>query len=119
MNGRDRVRAALIHEPADRVPIILGASNTTSMQVGAYRELKAHLGLDLPDRYLYDWPELGTAVIDEVALERLHSDVRAETTLVMGTPWARTTVSCSPRIIRSRTTYRRRTSWRWWTRLCD
>jgi uroporphyrinogen decarboxylase len=76
MNGRERVRAAVSHDPADRVPIILGASNATSMQMGAYRKLKDYLGLDRRDRYLYDWPELGTAAIDEVVLERLHSDVR-------------------------------------------
>jgi uroporphyrinogen decarboxylase len=34
------------------------------------------LGVDSPDEYLYDWPELGAAKIDESILERLHSDVR-------------------------------------------
>lgn len=76
MNARERVLAAINLEPADRVPIVLGASNATSMQMGAYQRLKEHLDLDLPDRYLYDWPELGTAAIDEVVLQRLHSDVR-------------------------------------------
>jgi uroporphyrinogen decarboxylase len=76
MNPRERVLAAIDHKPTDRVPIVLGASNATSMQMGAYRELKKHLGLDLPDRYLYEWPELGTAAIDELVLQRLHSDVR-------------------------------------------
>jgi uroporphyrinogen decarboxylase len=76
MNGRERVLAALNHQPPDRIPIVVGASNATSMQMGAYRNLKKHLDLNFADRYLYDWPELGAAAIDEVVLERLHSDVR-------------------------------------------
>jgi uroporphyrinogen decarboxylase len=76
VNGRERVIAAINHEPTDRVPIVLGVSNATSLQMGAYRSLKGHLDLDLPDRYLYEWPELGTAAVDEVVLQRMHSDVR-------------------------------------------
>lgn len=76
MNSRSRVLAALNHQPTDRPPIVLGVSNATSIQMDGYRRLKQHLGLDLPDRYLYDWPELGTAAIDEVILQRLYSDVR-------------------------------------------
>ena len=34
------------------------------------------LGFEAEEKYLYDWPELGTAAIDEAVLERLHSDVR-------------------------------------------
>jgi uroporphyrinogen decarboxylase len=34
------------------------------------------LGIEAPDDSLYDWPELGTALIDEETLERLGSDVR-------------------------------------------
>ena len=42
-----------------------------------YRELKQLLGIDAPDQYIYDWPELGTAAVDEQTMRRLHSDVRA------------------------------------------
>ena len=42
----------------------------------AYRRLKDFLGVQAEDRYLYDWPELGSALIDEAVLQRLHSDVR-------------------------------------------
>jgi uroporphyrinogen decarboxylase len=41
-----------------------------------YRELKSLLGVEAPDDYLYDWPELGTAAIDEETMVRLGSDVR-------------------------------------------
>src|SRR4030095_6721444 len=76
LTSRERVQAVLNHEIPDRVPIVLGASNATGISVPAYRNLKRHLGFEAEDKYLYDWPELGTAAIDEVILERLHSDVR-------------------------------------------
>jgi uroporphyrinogen decarboxylase len=41
-----------------------------------YRGIKDIIGVQAPDRYLYDWPELGTAAIDEETMRRLHSDVR-------------------------------------------
>lgn len=76
MSGRDRVLAALNHEEPDRVPIVIGASNATGMKVAPYHGLKRLLGLDSEDRYIYDWPELGTILPDEAVLERLHADVR-------------------------------------------
>jgi uroporphyrinogen decarboxylase len=76
MTSRDRVLTALAHEQPDRVPIIIGTSNTTGVKMGAYRRLKARLDIDSLDRYIYDWPELGTAALDEAALVRLRSDAR-------------------------------------------
>jgi uroporphyrinogen decarboxylase len=76
MTSRDRVLAAINHEEPDRVPIVIGASNATGMKVAPYHGLKRLLGLDGEDRYIYDWPELGTVLPDEAVLERLHSDVR-------------------------------------------
>ncbi len=58
------------------MPIILGVSNATGIKMQPYRELKELLGIDAPDDYLYSWPELGTAQLDETMLERLHVDVR-------------------------------------------
>jgi uroporphyrinogen decarboxylase len=76
MTSRDRVLTSLAHEQPDRVPIIIGTSNTTGVKMAAYRRLKVTLGIDAPDRYIYDWPELGTAALDEAALVRLRSDAR-------------------------------------------
>jgi uroporphyrinogen decarboxylase len=76
MTPRERVRAALRHEETDRVPIVLGPSNATGIKMGPYRELKRRLGIDAPDAYLYRWPELGTAEVDEATLVRLGTDVR-------------------------------------------
>ena len=74
--ARDRVLTALAHQQPDRVPIVLGVSNATGIKMGAYRALKTRLGIEAPDRWLYDWPELGTAAVDEATLRRLHVDVR-------------------------------------------
>jgi uroporphyrinogen decarboxylase len=77
LTPRQRVLAALQHEEPDRVPIIIGTSNTTTMKMRPYRELKAQLGVQAPDRYIYDWPELGSADPDEAVLERLRGDARS------------------------------------------
>ena len=76
LTPRERVLTALAHEEPDRVPIVIGVSNATSIKMGGYREVKRLIGVDAPDAYLYDWPELGTADIDEATLRRLHGDVR-------------------------------------------
>jgi uroporphyrinogen decarboxylase len=76
MTSRERVLCTLQHEEPDRVPIVLGVSNATGIRMKAYQALKQHLGFRGEDRYLYDWPELGTASIDEGVLRRLRSDVR-------------------------------------------
>ena len=65
MTSRERVLCTLKHEEPDRVPIVLGASNATGIRMKAYRKLQEHLGVSAEERYLYDWPELGTARIDE------------------------------------------------------
>ena len=77
MTSRERVLTALAHEEPDRVPIVIGVSNTTGIKMTPYRELKRTLGIEAPDAWLYDWPELGTAAVDETTLRRLHGDVRA------------------------------------------
>jgi uroporphyrinogen decarboxylase len=76
LTPRERVLTALNHEQPDRPPIIIGTSNTTTIKIKAYQRLKEHLGFSAPDRYLYDWPELGSALVDEPILERLHGDAR-------------------------------------------
>ncbi len=76
MTSRERVLTVLNHEVPDRVPIVIGVSNATGIKMKTYRGIKALLGIQSPDEYIYDWPELGTAKIDEATMIRLHSDVR-------------------------------------------
>jgi uroporphyrinogen decarboxylase len=77
MNGRERILVALDHEEPDRVPLVIGQTNATGIKMRPYRELKRLLGMEAPERYIYDWPELGTTLPDEAVLERLGSDARA------------------------------------------
>lgn len=76
LTPKERVLTALQHEEPDRLPVVIGISNATGIKIQAYRRLKAVLNLNTPERYLYDWPELGTAAPEEVLLQRLHCDVR-------------------------------------------
>lgn len=76
LTPRERVLTAIHHEEPDRIPVVIGVSNATGLKMGPYRELKSLIGVSAPDDYLYDWPELGTAAIDEATMRRLHSDVR-------------------------------------------
>ena len=76
MSSRERVWTAIEHREPDRVPFFIGAGNTTGIQMPAYQRLKTLLGIQAPDDFLYDWPELGTALIDETTLETVGSDVR-------------------------------------------
>ena len=77
MTSRERVLTTLKFEEPDRVPFFIGAGNTTGIQMPAYQKLKTHLGIAAADNYIYDWPELGTAALDEATLQVLKSDVRA------------------------------------------
>ncbi len=76
MTSRQRVQAVLSHQLPDRVPICIGASNATGIKARPYQGLKKILGIQEEDRYIYDWPELGTVLPAEVILQRLHSDFR-------------------------------------------
>jgi uroporphyrinogen decarboxylase len=76
MTPRERVLAAIDHREPDRVPIVLGASNATGLKMKPYRRVKELLGIEAPDHYLYRWPELGTAALDEATAVRLGTDVR-------------------------------------------
>jgi uroporphyrinogen decarboxylase len=76
MTSRERVLATINHEQPDRVPLVIGVSNATGIKMKPYKGIKEIAGIKAPDRYLYDWPELGTAEIDEQTMVRLHSDVR-------------------------------------------
>lgn len=73
MNSRERVRAAIRHEETDRVPIDIGGTGVTSINLIAYGNLKRHLGLtEGQARLFHTWiqvPEIETAVA-----ERLHVD---------------------------------------------
>jgi len=76
MTSRERVLTVLDHKVPDRVPIVLGVSNATGIKMAPYRGLKKILDISAPDEYIYDWPELGSAKIDDETMRRLRNDVR-------------------------------------------
>jgi uroporphyrinogen decarboxylase len=76
MTSRERVLTTIQHEQPDRIPLVIGVSNATGIKMKPYKGIKDIAGIRAPDDYLYDWPELGTAEIDEETMRRLHSDVR-------------------------------------------
>ena len=76
MTSRERVLTTIRHEEPDRVPLVIGVSNATGIKMKPYRGIKEIAGISAPDEYLYDWPELGSALVDEDTMRRLHSDVR-------------------------------------------
>lgn len=76
LTPRERVLTALDHEEPDRVPIVIGTSNTTGIKMPAYQRLRRLIGIEAEDRYIYDWPELGTVAPDEAVLQRLQGDAR-------------------------------------------
>ncbi len=71
MTSKERVLSAINHQEPDRVPIIIGISNATGIKMKTYRGVKKLIGVDAPDKYLYDWPELGTAAVDELTLRKV------------------------------------------------
>ena len=76
LSPRERVLTAINHEQPDRIPLVIGVSNATGIKMRTYQHIKEIAGIQSPDNYIYDWPELGTAEIDEQTMRRLHSDVR-------------------------------------------
>ena len=46
MNGRDRIKLALNHKEADRIPVDFGGCAQTTIQVGVIAKLREHFGLE-------------------------------------------------------------------------
>lgn len=74
MTHRERVVAALNHQPTDRVPFDLGSTRVTSITVGAYERLKRHFGVTR-ENVLTDRMQQ-TVRVDEEILEALDIDTR-------------------------------------------
>lgn len=76
MTHRERVRAALEHREADRVPIDMGSTANSGIALKAYERLKAYLGIESPS-ILLDKPfQLADVAPDDVLLETLGVDTR-------------------------------------------
>jgi len=71
----------LEHREPDRVPIFLGTSGATTMNMRAYERLRAYLGI--PGTARTFWRSFQYALMDEEVLVRFHSDGRP---LIPGAP---------------------------------
>ncbi|HSM59070.1 MAG TPA: uroporphyrinogen decarboxylase family protein [Candidatus Sulfomarinibacteraceae bacterium] len=73
MNSRERVLAAIRHEETDRVPIDVGGTGVTSINLIAYGNLKRHLGLTRHRARIYHtWIQVPELEYD--IARRLHVD---------------------------------------------
>jgi uroporphyrinogen decarboxylase len=75
MNSRERLKLALNHQEADRVPFDLGATVLTSIHVKSYQKLRECLGLPQVEPSIVDIFQQIVTVDDDVR-ERLKVDVR-------------------------------------------
>jgi len=73
MTGRQRVMAAINHQPVDRMPIDLGVHFSTGISAFAYRNLRDYLGLSTDQIEVAD-PVQMLARVDEDILQRFHCD---------------------------------------------
>ena len=82
MNSHERVRLALNHQEADRIPFDLGGTGLTTIHIDAYENLRAYLGMPRTQTRIMAMAEQ-LAEVDEDLSGRLQTDFR----LVMpGTP---------------------------------
>lgn len=72
---RDRLRLALNHQEADRVPIDLGGTICSSIHRDSYIALRKHLGLEVETLQMVDHIQQ-LPYLDETLLEQLGADVR-------------------------------------------
>lgn len=74
MNSRERILAAMNHQPVDRVPIDLGGTRQSGIAALAYSRLRAELGLDTsPPIKVFDlFQQL--AELEQAVLDRFQSD---------------------------------------------
>lgn len=66
MNSRERIEMTLNHQEPDRIPCDLGATVMTSLNVHAYRNLRAYMGLPRVDIRLADRVQQLVLVDDDV-----------------------------------------------------
>ncbi len=74
MSPRERVLAAINHQEPDRVPLDLGSTRVTGIDVGAYARLRDRLGIEgKPPKVMDVWQML--AWVEQPVIEALEVDV--------------------------------------------
>ena len=75
MNSRERVRLALNHQEADRIPFDLGGTGLTTIHIDAYGNLRRYLRMPAVQTRIMAMAEQ-LAEVDEDLAERLQTDFR-------------------------------------------
>ena len=73
LTPKERVLTALEHRQPDRVPLDIGGTFTSAINVHAYRNLSQHLGLDLPAQIIREQTQ--SVTVPEELRQRLGIDV--------------------------------------------
>ena len=74
MNHRERVNAAIRHQPVDRLPVDLGGMRSTGIMAIAYQQLKQCLEMTTGDTYVFDTGQQ-LAYVEAPIRERFGLDV--------------------------------------------
>jgi len=74
MNHRERVTAAIHHQPVDRLPVDIGGMRSTGIMAVAYHQLKKHLGITEGEIQVFDTGQQ-LAYIEPPIMERFGLDV--------------------------------------------
>ena len=74
LTPRERVVRAIRHQEPDRVPIDLGAMDSTGITAKAYQRLKDHLGITAGIPKVID-PYQQVVIVEEAVLQRVRADV--------------------------------------------
>ena len=74
LSHRERVIKALRHQEPDRVPLDLGSTYNSGINVVAYQKLKAYFGIEAEDTILHKWQRV--VVVHEPILQALDIDFR-------------------------------------------
>ncbi len=74
MNHRERIVAAIRHQPVDRLPVDLGGMRSTGIMAIAYNRLKQRLGIAEGDIYVFDTGQQ-LAFVEDPIRQRFGCDV--------------------------------------------
>ena len=74
MTSRERVRAALNHKEADKIPVDCGGMRSTVLLGATYNKLKKHLGISGGETKIYDMVQQ-LALVEDWYLDRFQIDV--------------------------------------------
>ena len=74
--SRQRIEAALAHHEPDRIPVDLGASESSGIHGITYNRLKHHLGLNMAPTRIYDLSQM-IAKVDDAVLDTIGADALA------------------------------------------